>query len=702
MSSSSATDAPQDGDEIDLLRIAQTIYGGRWVVATCILIAFLAAAFYAYRIAVPQYPAVATVSLIGQQQQVITDIDAVFANGGTDPRMINTEFEVIRSRRLIGDLVDQLNLTADPEFNGALAAPSMRQRIRAVLFGAPDVQAPAPEVVRSRVIDVVVARVGLSSIRNSLAFNIRIETTDPNKSTLIVNTLAELYIENQIRQKLEGTAQAIEFLSTRTIELQANAERLEQDLAIRTEQADVLTADLLQARNLQLRELRETITELQVRIASTERQTAELSPDLTIDALLVTLAESDDGRLDALRQRFIANRLSEEELREGVADTREEIIQSTRRLTQQLTSLVASEQNLAQQIRTQTDDLIALQQLSREVESAQLLYETFFNRLQEASVQQGLETADARILSHAVPRGASSPRKTRIAMIASVLGLLLGCGIVLVREWLFSGFRTVDDLRRETGQGVLGSIPSLGDNDRRKALAHMQANPNSVFAEAVRNLRTSILMSNIDKEPSVILITSSIPGEGKTTLSIALTRYLASMEGKRALLVEADIRRKTLRSYVDAEPTTSMLDLLLGKHQGGEIDLYNEELGIEVLSGSESGGGNAADLFSSRRFQDLIGDLKQTFDYIVMDTPPVLAVPDARVLAPHADAVVFAVKWSSTTKTQVRQGIDMLTSVGVDVEGLVMTQVDQRRMKGYGYGGQYGYDGYSSGYYSRD
>jgi Mrp family chromosome partitioning ATPase len=163
-------------------------------------------------------------------------------------------------------------------------------------------------------------------------------------------------------------------------------------------------------------------------------------------------------------------------------------------------------------------------------------------------------------------------------------------------------------------------------------------------------------MSNIDNEPQVILLTSAVPGEGKTTLAIALTRYLSKMEGKRALLLEADIRRNTLRFYIDSKPPVELMDILLGKTSSENIDLYNEDLEIELLTGTNSSG-NAADLFASRRFKDLMAALRETFGYIVIDSPPVLAVPDARVLASYSDAVVFVVRWSVTSKTQVQQGI---------------------------------------------
>lgn len=688
-----------DDDEIDIFKLLGALWRGRLIIVACAILAMFVGGYYAYRVAVPLYPAQATVALLGDQQQVISpDIETIFAAGGSDMISMNTEFQVIRSRRLIGELVDELNLTADPEFNGALRDPSLRTRISRFVRRADPPNLPPEDVMRRRTIDAVSGRIRLSNISQSRAFDISIETTSSMKSTQIINALAELYIANQIQQKLDGAAQAIEFLSRRTTELEQGVERLEQELASRTERSNVVTPELLQARNLQLRDLRDRISELQGRIATDEALAQSLEGDPAVDVLLSRLEGSDDGRLLAIAQRYNANRITEAELRAATSDIVADIRQALDRSIQQLETLQGSESDLSEQVRTQSEDLIVLQQLQREVQSGRLLYETFFNRLQEASVQQGLETADAIVLSEAVPRGASSPKRMRIVTLAAFLGAVLGAGLVMLRELRFSGFRTSDDLRSDTGNRVFGAIPSLGNDDRRGALEHMRSNPNSVFAEAVRNLRTSILMSNIDREPQVIMITSSIPGEGKTTVSIALTRYLASMEGKRALLLEADLRRKTLRAYVDNEPNVSLLDVLLGRASAENIDLFNEELGIEVLAGSDTGS-NAADLFSSRRFKDLMEALRQEFDYIVIDTPPVLAVPDARVLSGFADAVVFAVRWGSTTKTQVRQGLEMLGSVGRAPDGMVLTQVDHRKMRSYGYGGQYGYDGYATGYY---
>lgn len=694
---STQTTPADDSDEIDISKLLSVIWQARSLVAACVAVAVLIGGYYGYRVATPLYPAQTTIALATEQQAVITDIDSIFAGGGADSTSMNTEFEVIRSRRLVGLLVDRLNLVEDPEFNTGLQAPS----ILGWILGQRASSFRNDEASRRRAIDQVISRLNMTAIRSSMAFNIAITTTDPEKSTLIVNTLAELYIEDQVRQKLEGAEQAIAFLSQRTTELAGNVEALEQEIARRSESTTVIGAEVLQARTIQLRELRDRMTELRLRIVDDEAILASLDSSAPIDTLLANLESTEDSRFPALVQRLRTGRIEEDDLRSDLNNLIAETRSASDRSQQQLDALEASEEDISAQIRQQSEELIDQQQLQRELDAARLLYQTFFTRLQEASVQQGLDTADARIISEAVPREASSPRRARILFLSAVLGFMGGVAAAFLRELRFSGFRTADELRQVTGKSVLGSIPRLAANTRLEMLDMMRRRPNSVYSEAVRNLRTSILMSNIDNEPQVILVTSAVPGEGKTTLSLSLARYLGSMEGKRALLLEADIRRKTIGKYItddDVSPV-SFVDLLLGRVDPEGFDLYNEALGIEVLAGSDAGS-NAADLMASRRFGDLLDALRAEFDYIVIDSAPVLAVPDARVLAKQADAIAFAVHWSKTTRTQVRQGLEMLESVGAKVDGMVLTQVDHEKMKSYGYGGQYGYDGYASGYYS--
>ena len=582
------TESGQIAEGVDILALVGVLWRAKWWIIVCGILAVLGAAFYGIRIAERLYPAQVTVALTGESQQVIADIESVFAGGGTDTVAINTELEVLRSRLLIGRLVDELNLVDDPEFSGIGEPLGIVASVRRLLTSWEPV-VPEGEQLRNRVIDAMVARIAVSNVRQSLAFNIYIQTTDPQKSAEIVNRLADIYIQNQIRRKLDETTRAISFLSDRTVELQANVVRLEQDQAQRMEASDVIDASLLQARNLQLRDLRERVDEARIRVAEDQTLVTSLEGAAGDVDALVALAEAfGDSRFVGIVQRYRTGRLSANAAGVALEDVIDSITTDIRRNEAQLETLQLSATELALQIAEESDELIQMQQLEREVDAARLLYQTFLTRLQEASVQRGLETADASVLSEAVPRGASSPRVIMMMGIAAVFGGLLGAVIGLVREWRFTGFRTVDDLRQWAGRPTLGSLPAMANRDRRAVLQFLKEKPNSVFAEAVRNLRTSILMANPDTDPQVILVTSSIPSEGKTTLSIALARYFGSLEGRRVLLVEADIRRQTLRAYVSEEKRggVQLIDVVLGRAKLDGVDLMDDDLGVEVLMGS--------------------------------------------------------------------------------------------------------------------
>ena len=692
-----ALEKTSPAEEVNLIPLLGVLWRAKMWIVLGSFVAAIAAGIYATQFATPMYPARATLALEAQQQQVIGDIDSLFAGGGTDIVAINTQIGVMRSRDLVGRLVDALELMDDPEFNSALREPGLISS----LTGGERVQ-PPEEVQRNRVIDQLIATLQITNQRQSLLFNIQIETTDPAKSALIVNSLAELYIESQIRRKLDEATRAIEFLSRRTTELEDSVEELEQGLAQRMEASDAIDAELLQAQNLQLRDLRGRVEDARMRFAedSALRESIDTAPDF--DTLMALLEASGDTRFASVVQRFSARRLDQEGAQVALESITADLDADIRRTQTQLASLEASAAALSIQITTQSDELIEMQQLDREVEAARLLYQTFLTRLQEASIQQGLETADSIVLSQAVMRAPSSPRTILLVALAAVLGAIASASLRLIHEWRFAGFRTTEEIQRLMGISVLGALPALPVRDRKNVLQFLKEKSNSVFAEAIRNLRTSILMVDPDAEPKVILVTSAIPGEGKTTTALALARFFGSLENRRVLLLEADVRRQTLREYVDEERPSSaqLMDVLLGRTRLEDLDLLDDDLGVEVLMGS-GGELNAADLFQSRRFQEFLLRLRDSYDHIIIDSPPVLAVPDARILANHSDLRVFVVRWGSTTRTQVRQGLEMLRSVGSPADGTVLTQVDQKKMKSYGYKGQYGYDGSASGYYGQ-
>ncbi|MFC6582665.1 GNVR domain-containing protein [Sulfitobacter aestuariivivens] len=284
-------------------------------------------------------------------------------------------------------------------------------------------------------------------------------------------------------------------------------------------------------------------------------------------------------------------------------------------------ALTASAQTLNQQIAQQGEDLISLQQLSREAEATRSLYEHFLLRLKETSVQQGIQKADGRVLSHAVvPFSPFFPRKTHIMTLALILGAIVGAGIVLLREMRNDSLRTASDLEAETGHVVLGQIPLLPGTARKNVLNYLSDKPASEAAEAVRNLRTSLMLPHVRTPPQVIVSTSALPGEGKTTTALALAHNLLGL-GKKVLLIDGDMRRSTLQQSFSDLPGGGILSVLSGAQTLQQAVHRSPDFGADILAGGNDCH-SAADHFASEPFEDLIAEARATYDAVIIDTPP--------------------------------------------------------------------------------
>ncbi len=359
----------------------------------------------------------------------------------------------------------------------------------------------------------------------------------------------------------------------------------------------------------------------------------------------------------------------------------------TQRAVAQAVSLETSYENLQEEIASKTQDLVEVQQAEREVQATRVLYETFLARLKETTVQRGLQEADARVLSPSINGRYVEPRKSRILALSLILGGMIGVAIVLLQQFLHNGFRTAEDLERHTGISVMGQIPRIPISKRESLVPYLKSKPTSAASEAIRNLRTSVLLSNIDSPPKVIMSTSSIPGEGKTTQAISLATNFAGL-GKSVLLIECDIRRRTFTRYFKNVPDGGIVTALARERPLNEIVFHDPELDVDVLMGEKSAV-NAADLFSSDRFHEFIRNARNSYDIVLIDTPPVLVVPDARVIGQSVDAILYSVAWDRTAKGQIDEGIRQLATAKLKITGFVLSQIDPKGMARYGYGGRY-------------
>lgn len=688
-----ATKPAIDDDAIDLGALLSTLWRKKlWIIASVFVFALLGA-FYAFGVATPKYRATSVILLDTSGEQLL-DLGAVLPSLGADSEAINTEVEVLKSRRLLARVVTTAHLTEDPEFNTALLPAGIASKIKSLLTGEP-LETPSEAEQMNLAINAILERMSVRNVPNTYVLQVTLETEDAQKSVDLADTLAEQYILYQMDVKFEATKDASEWLTSREADLKAELEQAEARVSEFSANSEVVSIETVQALERQLKDSRERLQTLKSTLAADTERFETLSAAATgatedkleaaNDPRLTTLYRSagDDAAFDARFDQLLTQAQVQAQRTQVQVQSVED-------------SIALREADIAKQ----SDELIQLQQLTREAEASRLLYEYFLSRLKETSAQEGIQQADSRILSNAVlPEAPSEPRKSLILAMSIILGAMVGSGAALLWEMRQNGYRRASDLEAETGLPVMGQIPLLPSGNRREGLDYLADKPASAAAEAVRNLRTSVMLSGLDKVPKVIMSTSSLPSEGKTTVSFALAQNLVGL-GKKVLLIEGDIRRLVFSQYLNVKDAKGMMSVLAGEVSLEEAVIHDPVLKADILV-SEPTKVNAADIVSSERFADFLATAREAYDMVIIDTPPVLVVPDARVVAQHADVVLFTVRWDKTTKTQVRDALRMFETVGVTVNGLVLNQIDPKGMKQYGYGDSYGaYGSYGAKYYT--
>lgn len=689
-------------DVIDLGAMLRAVWRGKILILLTMVTALLIGGVYAYLLATPTYRSTAVV-MLNNREETVVERGNVLGALGSDGVVVRTEVEILQSRLLLGKVVDELDLTQDPEFNKALRPPSNFAQLKTWVTGLTQPASGAPATPsaaqeqrqREATINALLSSLSITNIPSSLVFNVTVETTSAAKSAAIADSLVNLYILNQLEVKFAATEQATTWLTERVTDLQVSLEEAEEKVKDFRASTSLISAEALGGLEIQVKDMRDRIENTQAAQDATEARIAAMQAATTPE-------EQVQVTSDLQLQRLLP-RISEPSIAQAFDTRFEQLLARTQadltRNESQLATLQDSLVTLERQIDQQSQDLIALQQLTREAEASRLLYEYFLSRLKETSAQQGVQQADSRILSPAVvPGWAASPRKPLVLGLAAVLGLMIGVAFVLLREARNRAYRSAEQLETSTRYAVIGQIPLIPAKKRKDAITYLKEKPSSAVAEAIRNLRTSVMLSNVDMAPKVIMTSSALSGEGKTTVAMSLALNF-SMMGKKVLLIEGDIRRRVFSQYLSSSQKDGIVSVLTNTRSFEDVVVHDEMLGADVLLG-DKGQANAADIFSSDRFANLLSDLRSRYDIIIVDSPPVLIVPDARVIAQHVDATVFVVRWDRTQKEQVIGALREFESVGKPVSGLVLNQINPRGMKRYGYGNNYGpYSAYGSKYY---
>lgn len=740
--------------QIDIRQIAVVVWRRKWLIAA-VFICFQVLAFLATTQMPPRFAATATVLLTPDRLKVV-DIEEVLSRDAQNESLQN-QVEILRSTSLLSQVARSLGLAGVPEFNpvGPTSAPWLTEAIAeartaitstlldlGILSPAAPARPPAEEIADDTgaapsepdwLAHVAALRAGLKivPIPNSLVLRISYTSTDPELSARVANAIVDQLIVDQLDAQLQATKSATEWLTGQVQNLQ---ERLrDAENAVETMRTELARA-AGQSSDITRQQL-----EAQVAALATARS-QRVALEARHERVKSAIAEGDDfGEISEFRASAImeAYRARGAELRDQAVDIRaigrlddpllrsidvrlQSLERSTqleaRRIAEALRNDVAAayeeEQKLAAQVREleqksfrQARGELRLRELEREAQASRQLYENFLARLNETSAQETLQGASARLLTPAeVPGGADTTLPDRILLAGGALGLLVGCGLVMLFEQLNNTFRSITELESQVGYPVLASLPRIGARTRRASvLRHLKEKPSGSLAEAVRNLRTSILRSDAGAAPRVVMFTSSVPREGKSTTAylVALT---SQQMGRSAIVVECDFRLSSLADLSGLRgKRPGLLSVLEGRADLDEAIAQDPETGLSVLAvrpKEAQGQVNAADILMSRRFANLVSTLRGRYELVVLDTPPALLVTDARIVSSLADAVVFAVRWDHTPRGAVKEGLRELSSLEAPVAGVFFTMVYESRAARGGFDGYGYYRGRYRGYYT--
>jgi uncharacterized protein involved in exopolysaccharide biosynthesis len=608
----------------------RVLWYGKWLVLCALLFTTGAAGYYAFRMAAPQYVAGATLQLGGADDAT----SGSAAQSNSDDAALNTAAALVTSDPVLTQVITALDLLADPEFNRylvptrPLAPYALRTQVRHWLAGTTE-QVPDDAAVLDKTIQNLRRALTVTRQPDTYILHITAQSRDADKAVTLANTTAALYLAHREATQMQKRAETEVWLQSRVDDLRTQLERQERQAA--------------------------------AIIASTQIQGSN-----ALDALTAQVLAADQDLSEA-RNTLLSLEIAPDN---GSARNTAEIAQ----LRTKINDLAALKDRRSAQLSAQSAGQAALQQIEIQAEATRLVYQSFLAQLQENQMQQGLGTAVTTRIAPATEGTYAGPQKMLILTIAVLLGAVLGVTAVAIRHTTRKGIVDARSLHDATGLPVLAQFSNRTLRRLEKSARTPPARLGTGLSQAGRRLHTSLALTSQGSNAQVIVSTSSIAGEGKTHHTLLLAQTLG-MAGKRVVLISADTPSPMLRSVLGAE----LFKAAQQSWASGEQGAHCTNLGADVLIVSDM-----ADRHTPLLSEQLAGrleTLRKTYDHIIIDAPPVLLVPEARLFARHSDAIIYAVRWSKTPRDVVQRGLEALDDIGHPATGVILSRINLRKMR---------------------
>lgn len=636
----------------------------------------LAAAVTTFAVLMLQPPSYTAVSLL-----IVTPSQGASGAATSASSAIDSEIELLRSPALMADLAQALSLRSGQGDN-----------------------TPAEEVVRGLAHALSISRRGDTNV-----VEIAARSTNPQHAQQIANIYADVYLANQLRAYLETPQHADTRLARRLAELGDNVLAKESAAEAFRVQAGLPTEDDAPLPDQQIDDQQGQVAlaqaDLDERLARSRGLQGLISSGAPIDEIAAAVDSETlnglrdrltdiNGRQADLEDRYLPSHPAVIAIRSERANVEAEIQQEIERASASLASQVSAsrarlqalQQSSSNTTRQQIEDPAAAahhRDLLNEAAAARLEYETYLRRNAENTAIDQLNIPDSRLLAYAtIPGSPSSPRLQPALALAGLIGLLLALGSGLLAELLDRSVKNADDLDRKVGSDAIASIPSISGRMMRQMpraerhpSGYLAGRPMSAFAEALRLLRTVIIYSKskFDTPVKVVAITSALPNEGKTTISVCLAR-IAAMSGQRVCVVDCDLRMQSISDVIDITAETGLLQVLAGELPWSSAIVRDPKSEADILPVAASGF-TPRDVFGSDAMARLIGELRTHYDLVILDCPPILAVAETRILVKQADTTVVVARAGRTPLRALRAAISQTTIAGGNVLGVALNCV---------------------------